>query len=133
MAAPQAAKPTPPKPTAPAIPPEQLKKYQATLSAEGYPTTVDGLWGPGTQKAVIDFQRANGLGADGQIGPQTKAALDSFAATPVAANAGKITTTVTPQARPAAPTAPQPRATQPSISNEDKILLDKMLTIAGLR
>ena len=110
-----------------------MKKYQATLSAEGYPAIVDGLWGPGTQKAVMDFQRANGLSADGQIGPQTKAALDSFAATPVAANAGKITTTVTPQARPAAPTAPQPRVIQPSISNEDKILLDKMLTIAGLR
>jgi peptidoglycan hydrolase-like protein with peptidoglycan-binding domain len=87
-----------PKPvrTAPAIPPEQLKKYQQILNAEGYPAVADGLWGPATQKAVRDFQIANGLSADGQIGPQTKAALDSFGASPVQSNANKITTTVTP-------------------------------------
>jgi murein L,D-transpeptidase YcbB/YkuD len=132
----QAAKP---KPTAPAIPPDQLKKYQSVLNAEGYPTTVDGVWGPGTQKAVTDFQRANGLGADGQIGPQTKAALDSFAATPVAASAGQITTSTLSQAdyekkmaQVNAGRQAQGQAALP-ITKEDKILLNKMLTIAGLR
>ena len=106
-----------PKPvrTAPAIPPEQLKKYQQVLNGEGYPAVADGLWGPATQKAVKDFQTANGLAADGQIGPQTKAALDSFAASPT--QPGKITTTVTPGAG-GAPTT----TVEPVTENLDRII-----------
>ena len=119
----QAAAPTPapapaPKPAAPAIPPAQLKKWQGVLNAEGYPTTADGVWGPGTQKSVRAFQTANGIPATGQIDKETADALNSFAATPVAGSS-QIRTTVTPASE--------------SISRSDKELLNKMLTIAGLR
>jgi putative chitinase len=37
---------------------------------------IDGVFGPGTEAAVIAFQKSQQLGADGVAGPQTLAALD---------------------------------------------------------
>ena len=49
---------------------------QFRLLKHGYPPGgVDGVFGPGTQTAVINFQSANGLTADGVAGRQTVAAL----------------------------------------------------------
>ena len=39
--------------------------------------TVDGIFGPKTQARVIDFQKKNGLVADGIVGPLTTKALIS--------------------------------------------------------
>jgi len=36
---------------------------------------ADGIFGPLTQKAVINFQKSKGLVPDGIVGPKTKAAL----------------------------------------------------------
>jgi GH24 family phage-related lysozyme (muramidase) len=49
---------------------------QKRLLAKGYkPGTPDGIFGYGTQSAVLAFQRASGLSADGVAGPKTLAAL----------------------------------------------------------
>ena len=40
-----------------------------------YEGAVDGIFGPGTEKAVQYFQRKNGLAADGVVGAKTAAAL----------------------------------------------------------
>src|ERR687896_2361344 len=49
---------------------------QFRLVKHGHPPgSIDGVFGAGTQNAVISFQSANGLSADGVAGPQTVAAL----------------------------------------------------------
>jgi peptidoglycan hydrolase-like protein with peptidoglycan-binding domain len=49
---------------------------QVALRANGlYSDTVDGIFGPGTRRAVRAFQRRRGLGADGVPGPRTMRAL----------------------------------------------------------
>lgn len=49
---------------------------QKALAATGhYDGVVDGIFGYGTEAAVLAFQRANGLKPDGYAGPKTLAAL----------------------------------------------------------
>ncbi|MFU0799403.1 MAG: peptidoglycan-binding protein [Xylanivirga thermophila] len=50
---------------------------QRILISIGYnPGPVDGIFGPRTRAAVIQFQLDNGLVPDGIVGPKTYAALD---------------------------------------------------------
>lgn len=44
---------------------------QYILSQNGYNLSVDGVFGPNTQRAVTNFQSANGLTADGIVGANT--------------------------------------------------------------
>jgi Putative peptidoglycan binding domain len=54
-----------------------VKALQRALAAAGHsPGTVDGDFGPKTEQALIAFQQAAGIPADGVYGPQTKAALE---------------------------------------------------------
>ena len=39
---------------------------------------VDGIFGPSTQKAVIQFQKDNNLDADGIVGPKTQLFTATF-------------------------------------------------------
>jgi lipoprotein-anchoring transpeptidase ErfK/SrfK len=54
-----------------------LLQAQQKLVSLGYllPADADGKNGPQTQTAVLAFQKWEGLGRDGDLGPQTKAAL----------------------------------------------------------
>ena len=54
----------------------EVKEVQRRLKAWGYYSgTVDGVFGTGTKKAVIAFQKKNGLTADGVVGASTYKAL----------------------------------------------------------
>lgn len=46
-----------------------VREVQCLLA--GYGVTVDGIFGPKTQAAVIELQRQFGLSVDGIVGPQT--------------------------------------------------------------
>jgi N-acetyl-anhydromuramyl-L-alanine amidase AmpD len=50
---------------------EQVKTLQSLLSIGGYPLDIDGSFGPATEKAVIQYQKKNGLTADGIVGTMT--------------------------------------------------------------
>ncbi len=70
----------------------EVKEVQRRLKQWGYYTgAVDGVFGSGTKRAVIAFQKKNGLTADGVVGKSTYAALgmnDSYNALGGANNGG---------------------------------------------
>ncbi|MFQ3684939.1 DUF4157 domain-containing protein, partial [Roseiflexus sp.] len=74
------------------------------------PLVVDGIFGPKTRQATIDFQKAHGLAPDGIIGPLTWGALESG----------------TPGPQPQPP-GPQPPGPQPQPverwTNEDRAMI----------
>ena len=54
----------------------EVKEVQRRLKQWGYYSgSVDGIFGAGTKKAVIAFQKKNGLTADGIVGKSTYKAL----------------------------------------------------------
>ena len=75
--------PPPPPPPPPARPTlrlgsrgDSVRELQTLLASRGFnPGPIDGIFGSQTQNAVILFQRANGLAADGVVGPITWNAL----------------------------------------------------------
>jgi peptidoglycan hydrolase-like protein with peptidoglycan-binding domain len=55
------------------------QEIQTALKNAGYYSgAIDGKMGPRTQKAIEDFQQANGLKVDGKVGPMTWAALSKY-------------------------------------------------------
>ena len=68
---------------------ESVKTLQEKLNAKGFNAgSVDGIFGKNTQAAVMAFQKANGLAADGIVGKLTWAKLyDTTAALPSASTA----------------------------------------------
>ena len=56
---------------------DDVKTIQAALGRAGYPLTVDGYFGPHTDRAVRAFQGDNGLHVDGLVGPLTWRALNA--------------------------------------------------------
>jgi peptidoglycan L-alanyl-D-glutamate endopeptidase CwlK len=51
-------------------------ELQRALQAAGFnPGTIDGVFGNGTEAAVLAFQKSSGLAADGIVGPNTATAL----------------------------------------------------------
>lgn len=54
---------------------DDVKKLQETLNQNGYNLATDGVYGNNTMAAVRDYQRKNGLSADGIFGSQTSGKL----------------------------------------------------------
>jgi peptidoglycan hydrolase-like protein with peptidoglycan-binding domain len=55
----------------------EVQALQEQLEAQGYWLGgADGVFGPGTTRAVVALQKASGLGRDGVVGPATRGALD---------------------------------------------------------
>lgn len=52
-----------------------VRALQDALNNRGFKLVVDGNYGSGTQAAVREFQRKEGLSADGSVGPATLARL----------------------------------------------------------
>lgn len=59
-----------------------VEYLQQLLQAAGEDVSVDGDFGPGTHRAVLAFQRAQGLTADGIVGASTALALQETAQAP---------------------------------------------------
>lgn len=61
---------------APNMDPSVVINIQTVLIAKGYnPGSINGHFGLSTQAAVINFQKAEGLVVDGEVGPETAEAL----------------------------------------------------------
>jgi len=52
---------------------------QSALANLGYSVSIDGIFGQGTQRAVMQFQSDNGLSVDGIVGPRTWGLLRPYA------------------------------------------------------
>ena len=58
---------------------DAVEVLQRMLAAAGYAVGIDGDFGPGTEAVVKAFQKANGLGNDGIVGPASWRVLESKA------------------------------------------------------
>jgi len=81
----------------------EVSEVQTILAGFHYSVTVDGVYGPATEKAVASWQRSNGLQVDGIAGPVTIASLRSAVRR---SNATQVTATLPP------PPAPVPHYAQ---------------------
>ncbi len=74
---------------------EQIQQELQTVGC--YRGNIDGILGPASDEAILEFQRAEGLSADGELGPKTEAALKSAVAAGKKVCTPSSSTTTTPK------------------------------------
>ncbi len=76
---------------------DRVKLLQKALNQLGYSAgSADGKFGSGTQRAVVAFQRANGLGADGLAGTKTLKKIEALLSGGGSSSGGSSTVTPAP-------------------------------------
>jgi peptidoglycan hydrolase-like protein with peptidoglycan-binding domain/GH24 family phage-related lysozyme (muramidase) len=93
---------------------QDVRALQQALARAGLGVAADGIFGPGTDRAVRQFQTSRGLVADGVVGPQTWALLHSLPSQPSPAPARLL------------------RLTNPYTTGEDVRTLQRALARTGL-
>lgn len=84
------------------------KSIQQKLADVGcYTGSIDGIMGPGTDAAIVEFQKAKGLETDGELGPETDEALATAADAGEIVCGGSASPTSTPTKAPCTATAIQ--------------------------
>jgi putative chitinase len=84
----------------------EVTELQKALQAAGFaPGAIDGMFGPGTEAAVLAFQQSEGLAADGIVGPNTAAALGLAAIPAIPSAIPSVTPQIVSQMFPATPLA----------------------------
>jgi putative chitinase len=83
--------------------PDVLALQQALLKAGFNPGESDGSFGPGTQAAVLAFQRSENLAADGVVGPNTAKALGLDAVPDIVSAIPAVTVQIVSQMFPMTP------------------------------
>ncbi|MDD5518687.1 MAG: peptidoglycan-binding domain-containing protein [Candidatus Omnitrophota bacterium] len=58
--------------------PTPVEIQTALKNANFYTGAIDGKIGPKTKKAIVEFQKANGLTADAKVGPKTWNVLNRY-------------------------------------------------------
>jgi peptidoglycan L-alanyl-D-glutamate endopeptidase CwlK len=82
----------------------EVTALQHALAGAGFnPGNADGMFGLGTEAAVLAFQRSKGLAADGIVGPSTATALGLAAIPSVPSAVAGVTVQVVSQLFPATP------------------------------
>lgn len=78
---------------------------QRRLTEKGFsPGNIDGMFGPGTEAAVLSFQKSQGILADGVVGRETAAALEfGEADLPAPAEMPQLTIPIAAKMAPGAP------------------------------
>lgn len=68
---------------------DKIAKLQDALKSVGVdPGSADGIFGPKTKEAVLNFQKKSGLSVDGVVGPETAKALKQAAMNAVSKKLG---------------------------------------------
>lgn len=92
----------------------EVRNLQQALARSGVALVVDGVFGPGTERAVKLFQSSRGLTPDGIVGPRTWAMLQGSATSTAPASTGRVL-----------------RLTHPFTTGPDVRLLQQALTRSG--
>lgn len=58
------------------LPASEVQTLQSALNRSGIAVAVDGVMGPETRRALLQYQRENGLAATGELDGPTRARLD---------------------------------------------------------